>query len=183
MKNSDFYLLGINEDGKKVWFEKPKWSCDHYWSIGHLLTFMHDWEPSIAKDFETLNHWDSETAEVRGDDTVWFIKTFGLPTKDLLDCENTDNGRKCNFTYKQIYRLCDLMRSVYTLHHAAELFNHGNSHYSPSTTSKEVLKDYDMYKKINTVMLPEVFKEIGQLFDEVYKTQTNPIIGEIPKLD
>jgi hypothetical protein len=32
-------------------------------------------------------------------------------------------------------------------------------------------------------MLPEIFKEIGQLFDEVYKTQTNPIIGEIPKLD
>lgn len=183
MKKSDFYLLGTNEDGKKVWLEKPEWSCGHYWSFGQLMTFMHDWDPSIAKDFDTLTHWDSQTAEVRGDNTVWFIKKFGLPTTDLFGRENTDAGRKSNFTYDQIYHLCDLMRSMYTLYKAAELFNYGHSNYNSHTTSKEVIKDNDMYKKINTVMLPEVFKEIGQLFDEVYKTQTNPIIGEIPKLD
>jgi hypothetical protein len=183
MKKSDLYLLGTNENGMKVWLVKPEWACDHYWSIGQLLTFAHDWDPSIAKDFDSLTHWDSQTAEVRGDDTVWFIKTFGLPTKDLFNRENTDAGRKSNFTYDQIYHLCELMRSAYTLYHAAELLHYGHSNYCGHTASKEVIKDNHMYKKINTVMLPEIFKEIGQLFDEVYKTQTNPIIGEIPKLD
>ena len=140
MKKSDFYLLGTNEDGKKVWFKKPEWSCGHYWSIGQLMTFMYDWDPSIAKDFDSMTHWDSETDKVRGDNTVWFIKKFGLPTTDLFGHENNDAGRKSNFTYDQIYHLCDLMRSMYTLYKAAELFNCGHSNYCGHTACRKSLR-------------------------------------------
>lgn len=171
-----FDFIGVNKNGDKVWLHKPEWSCDHYWSVGQLWIFPHNWDPTICKDLESLTHWNTDYERSQKNMYDWFVDEFGEPTRDLIDSLNTFKNRKCNFTAKQIYLLCELMATVYHLTSVSSMTEIGGSRFTKNPCS-ELLLDKDLYNKVNSVQLPAIFKELSKLFNEVNKTDNKPFIG------
>lgn len=173
MNTNDYYYIGKNAEGKKVWLEKPSWDCGWYWGLGYLETMMGNREPSKARDIQCHTHWDSSVKRSQTNAYDWFVDTFGKPTTDLWDNPRKadKDTRMCRFTDKQIWRLCELMATAYTLRETAEVLGRGKSHYSENPCTK-VIKNTREAKRINSKVLPAIFAEIGKIFDEADKAET-----------
>lgn len=172
MNTEDYYLIGRDCDGKNVWLEKPSWDCGWYWGFGYLQTMCGNREPSRARDIATHTHWDSSVAASRTNAHDWFIETFGKPTTDLFGypSEAAKGTRMCRFTDRQVWSLCELMATAYTLREAAEVLGRGKSNYSENPCVK-VIKNTREAKRINSKVLPAIFAEIGKIFDEADKAE------------
>lgn len=62
---------------------------------------------------------------------------------------------------KEIWTFCEIVQTIYSLRHIAEVFNGGGSHYT-NNPCKELLTKPEWYNHINKVLIP-------QLIDEMYK--------------
>lgn len=140
------YLLGVNKAGDYVWLEKESWDCDWYWGFGYLHTYTNNRQPERSKDISAHFHFDY--AFLKGPECArdMFKKYF----------------RETVLTNDEIWILCDLMATYYTLKKTAELFRYGHSLYT-SKALIDNLKSEEMEAHINKVLLPEVFKKIEQL--------------------
>ena len=140
------YLLGINKDGEYVWLEKESWDCDWYWAAGYLHTYTNNTNPERARDISMHTHFDCMF--LKGPDCCkdMFINYF----------------KETVLTDTEIWTLCDLMITYYTLKKSAELFRHGYS-YCTEKAKIDKLKSPMTEDLINKVLLPEVFKKIEQL--------------------
>ena len=172
MNTEDYYLIGKDTDGKRVWLEKPSWDCGWYWGFGYLQTMRFDLTPSAARDIDSHTHWKYRVAESNKNAHDWFIETFGEPTTDIWGHpRKADKGtRMCRFTDKQVWRLCELMATAYTLRETAEVLGRGKSNYGENPCVK-VIKNTREAKRINSKVLPAIFAEIGKIFDEVDKAE------------
>ena len=54
-----YYLLGINQEGKKEYLQEPSWDCDWYWGFGYVVEFSNNKNPEKSKDFNGWTHCDS----------------------------------------------------------------------------------------------------------------------------
>lgn len=140
------YLLGINRDGEYVWLEKESWDCDWYWGFGYLHTYTNNANPERAKDLSMHTHFNYEF--LKGPDC----------SKDMFK----NYFKETVLTDEEIWILCDLMMTYYTLKKTAELFRHGYS-YQTEKAKIDKLKSPMTEDLINKVLLPEVFKKIEQL--------------------
>lgn len=172
MNTEDYYLIGKDNNGKRVWLEKPSWDCGWYWGFGYLQTMQGNREPSRARDIDCHTHWDSCVSKSRKNAYDWFIETFGKPTTDLCGypTKADKDTRMCRFTDKQVWRLCELMATTYTLREAAEVLGRGKSNYAENPCVK-VIKNTREAKRINSKVLPAIFAEIGKIFDEADKAE------------
>lgn len=172
MNTEDYYLIGKDNNGKRVWLEKPSWDCGWYWGFGYLQTMQGNREPSYARDIDSHTHWDSRVSESHKNAHDWFIETFGKPTTDLWDQPRKadKDARMCRFTDKQVWRLCELMDTAYTLRETAEVLGRGKSNYGENPCVK-VIKNTREAKRINSKVLPAIFAEIGKIFDEADKAE------------
>ena len=170
MNTEDYYLIGKDNTGKRVWLEKPSWDCGWYWGFGYLQTMRADLTPSAARDIDSHTHWNYRVAHKNAYD--WFIETFGEPTTDIWGHprEADKDTRMCRFTDKQVWRLCELMATAYTLSEAAEVLGRGKSNYGENPCA-EVIKNTREAKRINSKVLPAIFAEIGKIFDEADKAE------------
>ena len=170
MNTEDYYLIGKDNTGKRVWLEKPSWDCGWYWGFGYLQTMRSDLTPSAARDIDSHTHWDSRVGHKNAYD--WFIETFGEPSTDIWGHpRKADKGtRMCRFTDKQVWRLCELMATAYTLKETAEVLGRGKSNYGENPCVK-VIKNTREAKRINSKVLPAIFAEIGKIFDEADKAE------------
>lgn len=173
MNTEDYYFIGKDNNGKRVWLEKPSWDCGWYWGFGYLQTMCGNREPSAARDIDCHTHWDSCVAESHKNAHDWFIETFGEPTTDIWGNPRKGNKgtRMCRFTDKQVWRICELMATAYTLRETAEVLGRGKSNYGENPCVK-IIKNTREAKRINSKVLPAIFAEIGKIFDEVDKTET-----------
>ena len=173
MNTEDYYLIGKDNNGKRVWLEKPSWDCGWYWGFGYLQTMRFDLTPSAARDIDSHTHWDSCVADSKKNAHDWFIETFGKPTTDIWNnpVKKEKGTRYCRFTDKQVWRLCELMDTVYTLRKTADVLGHGKSNYGENPCV-DVIKNTREAKRINSKVLPAIFAEIGKIFDEADKAET-----------
>lgn len=181
MNTNDYYYLGRDiKTKRKIWLQKPSWDCGWYWGFGFLQAMQGDREPSKARDIDCHTHWDSRVAESHTNAHDWFIATFGKPTTDMWG--NPNKAKKgvqmCRFTDKQVWTLCELMKTAYTLRETAEVLGRGKSNYSENPCVK-VIKNTREAKRINSKVLPAIFAEIGKIFDEADKVAepSKPIRG------
>ena len=178
MHTEDFFYLGKNTEGRKVWLEKPSWDCGWYWGLGYLEIMEKDREPSRAKDIDTHTHWSTEVRLSKKNAYHWFTETFGMPTTDIWGkkARYPKGTRKCRFTSDQVFALCELMESAYSLQAAAEILHTGKSHYAPNPC-RETIRNSREAERINKEVLPEIFREIAKIFDEVDKkcNPSNPV--------
>lgn len=172
MNTEDYYLIGKDNEGKRVWLEKPSWDCGWYWGFGYLRTMQGNREPSKARDIDSHTHWDSSVAESHKNAHDWFVDTFGKPTTDIFGNKvKAEKGtRMCRFTDQQLWTLCELMATAYTLKETADVLGHGKSNYGENPCAK-VIKNTREAKRINSKVLPAIFAEIGKIFDEADKAE------------
>jgi hypothetical protein len=140
------YLLGINKDGEYVWLEKESWDCGWYWGFGYLHTFTNNRQPERSRDLSSHFHFDSTF--LNGPDC----------SKDMFKNYFTETV----LTDDEMWILCDLMMTYYTLKKSAELFKHGYS-YQTQKAKIEKVQSETHYDLVNKVWLPEVFKKIETL--------------------
>ena len=148
-KFGEHYLLGVNKEGKHVYLEKESWDCGWYWGFGYLHIFTNDRIPTQSRDIEMHTHFDS---------------LFLNKNKSVYDSLD-EYFESMVISKDQRYELVDLMMTAYTLKKAAELFHHGNS-WQTEKAKIDDLQDDAMEKRINEVLLPQVFDKIRKLLTE-----------------
>lgn len=142
------YLLG-RRDGVNYWLEEPSWDCGWYWGFGYIETYTNNSCPERSRDIESHQHFDSlffNKMKNGFDNYVEFFDDITLSEKDL-------------------WTFLELMNTFYALRKTADVCFHGGTNYS-TNPCREFLKDEDMCKKINEIILPNVFKEIDNLLSE-----------------
>lgn len=147
-KFGEHYLLGVNEEGRKVYLEKPSWDCGWYWGFGYLHTFTNERSPERSKDIDSHFHFDHTFLRSDRSNFEWFKTYF----KDTV------------LTDDEIWQLLDLMASAYSLKKAAAVMYRGDSNYTSKAKVPE-LRDDQTCDKINHVMLPAVFSKIRELLE------------------
>ena len=136
-------LFGHKLDGEVIYLDLPTWDCNWYWGFGylgnsqchyHLKTYQ---EEGGFGEHRNINMFDA----LRGD-------------YKLCPALADDNN---------LWKFCELVKTVYALLEVAEIFHRGGSHYS-SNPCKDLLKSPEQCKQINEVLLPALFKEIDKIF-------------------
>lgn len=144
--NKKIYLLGADANGKKYWLKAPSWDCGWYWGFGYVETYTNNNHPERAKDIKSHQFFDDLFFD-NGICGYNAFKNFFVDT---------------TLTNDEIWRLCDYMKTFYTLKAAAKLFGHGHSYYT-SKAKIQILQDDDLTQNINEKMMPELFKQIDIL--------------------
>lgn len=136
------YLLGIDQDGNKVYLQKPSWDCDWYWGFGYVQSYR-----PHTSSMEGHTHFDS-----------LFL------TKDLHN-SYLNYFTDLTLDKNEIWTLLELMKTFYTLREYSDTINRGGSHIT-SNPLKDLIKNDEQYNHINKVVLPELYKEIHKLLTE-----------------
>jgi hypothetical protein len=141
------YLLGVGIDGKNYWLEAPSWDCGWYWGFGYVETYTNNKRPDLSRDILSHQHFEG---------------LFSRSNKNTYDALK-DFFSALTLTDDEIWKLCDYMKTFYTLRETAEVFGRGYSYYT-ERAKLEIVKNLDMVKTINEIMLPSIFTEIEKLF-------------------
>jgi hypothetical protein len=126
--------------GERAYLVGPSWDCGWYWGVGYVQT--------------KVSHRHFDGLFLPGEDAWNYLSV--LDSTPLIE--------------KEWWALRDLMRSIYTLKKAAELFHLGSSHlniWSNETLAKG--KKPFLAKRINERLLPELFDRVRALFAEAEK--------------
>lgn len=159
----EYYLLGTVklyagtkfEKVKHLYLEKESWDCGWYWGLGCLVMFTNDRSPETAKDIDGWNHFDSTFFKDSNFNGIKLVGRDPMERMNILFEEMV-------LDEKEQYKLWEIMKSLYTLRATAELLHIGGSHVT-NNPCHDILKDEDMYWKINKEMMPALFKELRQL--------------------
>lgn len=145
VKNNKYYLLGKRKiDGYVIYLEKPSWDCDWYWGFGYIKAF----KTKKSYEYEEHLHFDS-----------LFL------TKNIYD-SFIEYFSETALSHKEIWMLLGYMKEFYVSKEYAELLKHGNYITSDAINildKKNKAKNLEEYKRINTVLLPELFNKINKL--------------------
>lgn len=140
--NEKHFLLGIDQDDRKVWLQDFEWQCEWYWGGGYLHTLTSETAPEHSKDIDSHYHVD------------------GL----MKDCNLYDGFKKhlkeCTLTDKELWQLCDWFKVFYTLRESAEVMQYGG-HY----TRTDWVKKPEIAKLFNLMLEVEVIPAIRALFN------------------
>lgn len=147
----DIYLLGKDKEGVKYWLEAAKWDCNWYYGFGYIKTYTNNKNPSLARDVESHQHFDS-----------LFLKSNIYDSfKDFFVETPLNND--------EIWTLLGYMKEFYILKEYSELLYSGNHITSKAKNIKEEKNESENkkeYKRINEQLLPELFNKIYKLLEE-----------------
>lgn len=141
----DIYLLGVDEDGTKYWLEAPKWDCGWYWGFGYVETYINNNNPSKSRDIASHQHIDSS-----------FLgrQECGEYIHNIYDCPKL---AATTFDENTGWIISELFNEFYTLKKTAELF------HTTKSPLQDLLKNPDMEKHINEVLIPAITAKIIEL--------------------
>lgn len=137
LSNYSKILLGQN-NGKNIYLIPPSWDCDWYWGFGYLgNNSCHYHIDGLEKD-KNVNMFDA------------FKLHFG---STLIVKDN------------ELWTLCELFKTFYTLNQTAEILGRGGSHYT-NNPCKDLIINTDEVTRINNVVLPQIFEEIYKILNK-----------------
>lgn len=145
----DVYLLGKDKEGILYWLEAASWDCDWYWGLGYIVTYTNNKHPGRSKDINSHQHFNSL----------------------FFNCTNNgfDNFKnyltETPFNNNEIWRIMEIMKTLYTLKEYSETLHRGGSHYI-SNPCKDIIKNDDEYNRINKVVIPTLNKELYRILSE-----------------
>ena len=131
-----FALLGKKSNGDKVYLQKASYDCDWYFGFGYIAVFEEN-----RSEQSTHTHWDS-----------YFTGSSHVEPNHIKE-----EFEETPFTDKELWVLCDLMKTFYSLKETSGIYNRGNSHLTGEThgmIENEEMKqkvDRDTYKVIHEV--------------------------------
>lgn len=129
--------------GRGILFRVPSFDCDWYWGFGYLgnsqCHFHLDGLAVMDEDCANLNMFDQ------------LKKFFG----DSLTI--TDD--------KDLWKFCELSKTIYTLKSTAELFHRGGSHYTSNPDANSI-KNPEIENHINCVLIPSQIRHLWTILDK-----------------
>lgn len=145
-------------NGKNIYLTAPSWDCGWYWGFGYLGNYNCHYHVSGLKTIEKY---------VKGEDGNFYNT---CETVNLYDGfkRHFDEGTFIVTDDKDVWQLAELFETFYNLRETAEVFGRGGSHYT-ANPCKNVIIDKELVKRINEVILPEIFDEIYKILDKYHK--------------
>jgi len=140
-RRDDYALLGRHKNGRKTYIQRASYDCNHYFSFGYLETFQKN-----SSTIDAHEHWDSKFTGKKHVEPNDVKKEFEAVTLDK----------------KELWKLCDLYKTFYTLKEAANIYHMGNSHLTGQTHG--MLKDkssMQVIQKNNTQVIRTIQDLIG----------------------
>lgn len=137
------FLLGV-KDNKKYYLVAPTWDCGWYWGFGYIQTYNRR-----KTDIDTHTHFDS-----------LFFKTGknGYDAfKDFFDEIVLNN--------EELWKLVEIMKTIYTLKETAEVLGRGGSHYT-TNPCKNIIINAPEVDHLNKVVLPVLFEAVEKMLTE-----------------
>ena len=140
------YLLGKDENGILYWLQQATWDCDWYWGGGYVETYTNNEYPHLAKDIDSHQHFDGLffKGNKNGYDA---FKEFFVETP---------------FTDKEIWKICELMRSFYIAREYSDMIHRGGAHYTSNPVS-EIIKNDAEYERINKVVIHAIMQSLYEI--------------------
>lgn len=144
------FLLGADKEGIWHWLEAGKWDCDWYWGFGYVETYTNNKHPGLSRDISSHQHFDRLffNGPSHGYDN---FKSFFLETP-LSD--------------KEIWKLCELMKSFYVAREYSDMIHRGGAHYTANPVADKI-KNEDEYKRINECVIPAIMAEVYKILGGV----------------
>ena len=140
------FLLGEDEDGVNYWLEQATWDCDWYWGGGYVETYTNNKYPHLSKDINSHQHFES---------------LFFKGNKNGYDAFK-EFFAETPFTDKEIWKICELMRSFYIAREYSDMIHRGGAHYTSNPVS-EIIKDDAEYERINKVVIPAIMQSLYEI--------------------
>ena len=138
-----YYLLGVRkEDNEEVWLEQANWDCEWYWGLGYVEVFNKNYT-----DIDEHTHFDS-----------LFLK------KDVYD-SFINYFEETTLTEREIWQLLENMKELYILRKYSDFLHIGGAHVTESKI-KELIKNEDEYKRINTLVIPTILDKVYKMLGE-----------------
>lgn len=150
--NDKYALIGKTENGDKVYIQKASYDCDWYFGFGYINVF----EPN--KQEPTVHtHWDH-----------YFTGSSHVQPENIKE-----KLSEVKIDEDSLWRLCDLMKTFYTLKEASGVYERGNSHLTGDTHG--MLTDEEMKKNIDLDTV-KVIREVQELlgFEKPDQIKTLP---------
>ena len=145
----DIYLLGANENGKKLWLEAPSWDCGWYWGFGYVETYTNNHNPEMARDINSHSHISGLVGcEIGG---KWIHNLYDSPEL-----------KEKTFTEREGWELSELFKQFYLLQKVAE-FAHKKPVAGCNVTTVKDVDHGDLsgwYEKTNKDMIPKITAKI-----------------------
>ena len=142
-KFTDKFYLGENEHNEGIWLSAPSWDCGWYWGFGYLGNRNCHYHVSGLNDGKNQNMYDA------------FKEHFG----DSLRILDTD-----------LWTVCELFSTFYTLSKTAEVLGRGGGNYTTNPI-QEVITNKDETKRINEVVLPQLFDALHDALQNYYRKE------------
>jgi hypothetical protein len=136
LKWTESFIIG-KRDEEYIFLKAPSWDCDWYWSFGYL----------------------------GNRDCHYHLDTINKDT-NLFDTLKEHFGESLTITDdKDLWTFCELSMSAYALKETAEVLGRGGVHYA-SNPASETIKNEEEVKRINEIVLPEIFEEIHKIISK-----------------
>lgn len=150
-KRTDFafgkkvFLLGETSNGEKHWLEEARWDCGWYWGGGYVETYTNN-NPSKSRDISSHQHF------------------AGLFFKKKTDAHTAFNNyfSQHPFTDKEVWQICELMRSFYIAREYSDFIYRGGAHYT-TNPAKDIIQNNEEYDRINKEVIPGIMSELYKI--------------------
>lgn len=142
-------LIG-EHDKKKIYLSAPSWDCDWYWGFGYLGNKNCHYHVDGLKKIEKYNSEKSS----------WEYKFV-----NLYDGFREHFGFSLKITDNNLWTICELFQTFYTLKETAKVLGKGGSHYT-NNPCKDIIINKEEVNRINEVVLPNIFLEIYKILNK-----------------
>lgn len=141
-------------DKAMIYLSAPSWECGRYWGFGYLGNYREHYHLSGYQNRQVL----LKNAEGNQTDVIREQRN-----KNMYDCllEDYELNPKIK---DNLWLFCELVMTAYALKETAEVLGRGGAHYTENP-AKDTIKNPDEVKRINEVVLPEIFNKLNELLN------------------
>ena len=139
-------LIG-KKDNENIYLSAPSWDCGWYWGFGYLGNKNNHYHvDGLTK------HQEYNTDK----------KCFEYSFFNLYDGFKKHFGTSLILRDSQLWTVCELFSTFYSLKECAEVLNRGGSQLT-SNPCKDIIINNDEVKRINDIVLPAIFEAIYKI--------------------
>lgn len=120
--------------GRSILFRRPLFYCNWYWGFGYLGN------RDCHYHLDSLHTFDWQNKDMQNKTLYDQLKLHFGDTLTITDD-------------RDLWKFCEIVRTIYTLRKTADLFYLGGSHFTTNPDA-ELLKNPEEWKRINEVLIP-----------------------------
>lgn len=148
-------FIGVR-DGEEIYLSAPSWDCGWYWGFGYLGNENCHYHVDGLTKHESYDF----------DNRVWKYEFTSL-----FDGFKKHFGSSLIVRDSQLWTLCELFQTFYTLKETAEVLGRGGAHYT-TNPCKDIIMNTEEVTRINTVVLPAIFEAIYKILIPAQNNKT-----------